>query len=792
MGIERFFSSIEQNNITNMQNSFTYKLQTQLNSEYLLIDFNSIIHITSSLVLSDMNYLLYQIITNSYKNNNKFYDIVKTYNIQLNGNLEYNHLLKYLTTDKLNEIIMKKVEDYIINMLMHFINPLKLKYLFIAVDGVPNKSKMIEQKKRRYMGTIINELKKKILQKHKNQLINESSSKNRYLYEIHKIEWSKIYISPGTTFMNDLDELLSSKYFNDKIKSICKNIKKYDYSGTNDFGEGEKKITNYAKKNINIHGESLNGINGYISIYSPDSDMTLLCLLLSNTIDNINIIRHNQQDNTYDIINIDLLKKNILNYVSTSLKINSKNVNTIINNVNVINDIVFILTIFGNDFLPKIESFNVKYDFNKIIDLYITILQGKYSDNNITYLINKNNLNQSVLVDLFKVLHKNEDKNLQKNYITSNYQNYNKLKKIINSNNENFTELLNNFLIKLRTLNDEIKSGSFGNTNINNWQANDPEFIRIMIKLTKLTEFKNTQDNQNINENLQTNTFLNKYIEYYNKYGKFPEIAVTFKKYSKSIKDYHHKFNLEKSLNKLDHELKITKYDEEIYKLDNMLDEYNKKLNATSLDLGYIAIDPQKYIWKTEKIEKGIERYYKDFFNIDINIKNYEASGMNKILNNYIEGLVWVFNYYYDIDTEISYKPSIWFYKYTHAPLISQLYYFLKTQNQNYIETLKNNLNKYAIESNNEYFKPLSHLMYVSPPNLYLDVIPEYKNYNKHHDNSINIEKIINNIWNNSISNEIDCRGVLFLNKCHINKIHINENILESWNNDKKFIKSIN
>ena len=61
MGIERFFSSIEQNNITNLKSNFTYKLQKKISSENLLIDFNSIIHITSTVVINDLNYLLYQI-----------------------------------------------------------------------------------------------------------------------------------------------------------------------------------------------------------------------------------------------------------------------------------------------------------------------------------------------------------------------------------------------------------------------------------------------------------------------------------------------------------------------------------------------------------------------------------------------------------------------------------------------------------------------------------------------------------------------------------------------------------
>lgn len=767
MGIERFFSSIEQNNITNLKSNFTYKLQKQLDSDYLLIDFNSIIHITSSLVLSDMNYLLYQIINKSFKGNNKFKDIIETYNISstvinVDENLEYKQLINYLTLDNLNKIIFNKVEEYVINILTNFINPTKLQYFYIAVDGVPNKSKMIEQKKRRFMGVIINELKHKIFNKYENELMNE---KNRYLYETNKIEWSKIYISPGTKFMNNLNEYLSGNEFNNKIKIICKNLKKYEYSGTNTFGEGEKKIVDYAHNN---------NINGKISIYSPDSDMSLLCLLLSNKFKNINILRHNQQENNYDIIDVDLLRKNIFQYVSNSMKISTKNIDIKLDEISVINDIVFILTIFGNDFLPKIESFNVKYDFNRIIDKYVKILYDK----TITYLLNEKSIDQNMLLKLFKILHDDEGGNLQKIYMTSHYQNYEKLKKIMETDHENFTNTLNNFLSKLKKFNNEIRNEQI---NINNWISDNGEFISKLIKLTKFqTDIQNT---------INQYEFIDDYIKYYKKYNKFPEVRITFRRYSKSLKNQHYKINLEKSLDKIDPKLKITKYDEEIFKLDNMLDEYAKKLNASLLDLGYVSIDPKTYVWKSEKIEKGVQRYYYEFFGInDINIKNPE---MNKLLHEYIEGLLWVFNYYYDIDKNSNNMPDIWYYRYTHAPLITQLYYFLKNQNGNYINKTMDNLHKYKVKLD-RFFKPQEHLMYVSPFNSYKDIIPSQYNQTKNMINTINTNKIVEEIWNNNVSDEIDCRGVLFLNKCHINEIHTNDDIFKSWENDIKFIKLLN
>jgi len=762
MGIERFFSSIEQNNITNLENNFTYKLQKKLDSDYLLVDFNSIVHITSATIISDMNYLLYQIINKTFKGNDKAKNIIDAYKINLNINddIKYTELTDYLTVNKLDEIIFDKVEEFVLNMLQNFVNPDKLKYLFIAVDGVPNKCKMIEQKKRRFMAAVVGELKDKIFEKYEGELMK---NKNRYLYEQNKINWHKIYISPGTNFMNHLDKELAYDKFNKKVKNICKNLKKYTYSGTNEFGEGEKKIVDYAYDN-NI-GEN-------ITVYSPDSDMSLLCLLLSNKFKNITIMRHNQQENNYDIIDVDALKKNIFNYVLNSIKIKTKtNINTKLDSVSIIDDIVFILTIFGNDFLPKLESFNVKYDFDRIIDKYVKIL----IDNKITYIIDNKTINQNMFMNLMKVLHDDEGKNLQKQYMTSQYQNYEQLKKILEATHENFVQTINDFIEKLRQFNKKVKEDTI---NMNWWLSNESDFINKLIKLTKLQV-----RTHNISDHYE---FIDNYIKYYKQHNRLPEVKVTFRKYSRSLRNPHYMNNLEKSISKIDPKLKITKYDEEIFKLDNMLDEYAKKLNASSLDLGYVSIDPKTYIWKTENIQKGVSRYYYDFFGVsNIDVKNTD---MNKILNDYIEGLMWVFNYYYNSNGNSNSKPNMWFYKYTHAPLLTQLYYFMKNQKGNYINETLNGLDKYVVDSDN-FFTPTEHLMYVSPIDIYPEVIPiKYKNKVN---STIDVNRIVNEVWSNDVSDEIDCRGVIFLNKCHITEIHTGDSIIEEFNNDIKFIKKL-
>ena len=773
MGIERFFSSIEENNITNFESSFTYKIQKKLNVLHLLIDFNSIVHITSSTVLSDLNYLLYQIINKSYKPNNKAKKIIDDYEIGLdiNKDLVYEDFLKIVTKEYLDMIILKKVEEYLLNIVNNFVSD-KLETLYIAVDGVPNKSKMLEQKKRRFMGTIITELKNKIFDKYEDELMKLPG---RYLYEQNKFNWGKIYISPGTEFMDSLDKMLLS----DKFKKKLGKIKTYKYSGTAEFGEGEKKIVDYVhhlneglqnakNEHSKVHAKKLSNI----AVYSPDSDMTLLCLLLNNYFDQVKIIRHNQQQNNYDIVDIDLLRTNLYNYVVNSLKMN-KNINININKVSVIDDIVFILTIFGNDFLPKIESFDVKYDFDRIIDKYIEVNKN---NNNIEYIIFKDiknntikHLNQKVLINFIKILKEDEGGNLQKKYISTYYQNYGKLKKILGADQNNFTKLANEFLVKLRKFNGQVRSMK---VDVNYWLGKEKDFLDKLMKLTRL-DFVGSKDNRE---------FIDQYNKFFLKNNKLPQVMITFKKYSKSLRDSHHRDRLEKSLDNIDPKLKITAYDEEIFKLDNMLDEYANKLNALPIELGRVYINPKSYVWITEKITDSVKKYYFDFFGIN-NIQDNSLE-MKEIVNEYMLGLVWVFNYYYNIDS----NPSSWFYKYNHAPLLTQIYNFLKSQKDDYIEELEKQVNEYDVLEK-DFFKPKEHLMYVSPIQKYPEIVP--KEYKKVKLDSIDIDRIVNEVFTSKMSDEIDCRGAIFLNKCHVNELHIDGNIKDSFKKDKEFIKKL-
>jgi 5'-3' exonuclease len=723
MGIEQFFSSIKENNITNLEGTFATILENRLDADMIYIDFNSIVYITSFKLVAKINKLLYNL-------------------IQGNDTDGIEDFKEKYTDAFVTDLVLSEVRKYIENIVTNYVNPAVLQYIIIDVDGVPSKSKILEQKKRRYMGTVINEIKKQIFEKHKKAL-----DKKRYTFELTKIEWSRNNISPGTVFMDKLNNMLAAPAFHDNIKKLCPKLKKYMYSGVYDSGEGEKKIMDHIST---LDVDTLT--NSRIVIYSPDSDVTLLGLL--TPIKHLKLLRHNQQKGNYSVVDIEQLRSNMYKHVTNKLK----NTKVVLDKEKVIHDIVLVLTIFGNDFLPKLESFTVRQDFDRIIDLYVATLRGSES-----YLVvpagDRKVINQKMLLDIIDALHRDEGGNLQKKYMDQHYQNYNKLKKIFGADQSNFTTRLNEFLGLLRQFNADIKTG----TDMKGWINNNKSFLALLQKLTRIGIANNNEQ------------FVIMYQNWYKKYNQFPKVAVTLRRYSKSLEDEHHMQNLTKSLHYLDASLPVTAYDKEIYKFENMLDEYTQKLNAHSLNLGYVSVHPKSYIWKTEKIDRGVRRYYAEFF--DINDINVTGKDMRELLDSYIEGLVWVFDYYYNKPTKN--KADTWFYKYTHAPLLTQLYMHLKTQGDNYIMSMLDNIKQYKVPEE-EFFKTLEHFMYVMP------IIPKFipKEYREVKED-LNIDKIVDDILEGNNNKIIDCRGAIFLTKCNLN---IKES---SWKEDKEFINKL-
>lgn len=74
-----------------------------------------------------------------------------------------------------------------------------LKSVFIAIDGVPHKAKMMEQRQRKYTGAVLEECKHLLLEYYKPQLI-----KSAEFADLYRIQWSRNNISTSSRFMKTL------------------------------------------------------------------------------------------------------------------------------------------------------------------------------------------------------------------------------------------------------------------------------------------------------------------------------------------------------------------------------------------------------------------------------------------------------------------------------------------------------------------------------------------------------------------------------------------------------------
>lgn len=263
-----------------------------------------------------------------------------------------------LENDIINFIIMF-TKNIIKNLTVDFSN------VKIFVDGVAPFGKIIQQKERRF---------KSIFLKLQN---NES------------VLFDNTQISPGTTFMKNLEKALFSDY--DFANSLI------DFSK----GEAEHKIFLDIKKN--------NYINNEIFIYGLDADLIILSLLTNFNISLIrqkNIKPDDNLDNEYELLNISVLKNAIIK------EYNIKNSNIFFDNF------TFISFLLGNDFIKKIPFLDIS-DLSEII--YICSL---ITDPIVTKELNINkNIYKNILFKISKIS-KNLCENRTKHLNNSEFNNH--------------------------------------------------------------------------------------------------------------------------------------------------------------------------------------------------------------------------------------------------------------------------------------------------------------------------------------------------------------------------------
>jgi hypothetical protein len=210
-----------------------------------------------------------------------------------------------------------------------------------------------------------------------------------------------------------------------------------------------------------------------------------------------------------------------------------------------------------------------------------------------------------------------------------------------------------------------------------------------------------------------------------------------------------------------------------------MLDEYRIKFNAGPLDL----------------TKDKIPKYYDEYFGVehiyDPKDKLKLSPESNYVIHEYLEGLIWVFDYYFNDKSYV----NTWSYRHERAPLLKHISLFLDSIDTEYVQNIHTNLKKYQVDTLDTFFNPIEQLIYVSP--LTEDMLkilpPNYKFFleSKTLDPIlltyfVDVKKIVTKVWSETKSNEFDCRGMPYFNKCLVT--HLSR---PSSADDKLFLKAL-
>ena len=232
--------------------------------------------------------------------------------------------------------------------------PNNLKTIYIAIDGVPPRAKIEQQRSRRFHS---------MDEKRSINKLNE-----QYATEEEKISNDGIntnIITPGSTFMYELclsikDHIKNSELYQDKYVI---------FSGVDEPLEGEHKILQYIK-NTEWTSEDR------ILIYGLDAD--LIMLAIASHVNHIYLLREKTEYGQYTFHNdgyeflyldIDNLKVFIIKEFEDFIGIiNSNEI------IHFLDDYIALCFILGNDFIPKIPWLNIKNNgHDKIMEAYFQV-----------------------------------------------------------------------------------------------------------------------------------------------------------------------------------------------------------------------------------------------------------------------------------------------------------------------------------------------------------------------------------------------------------------------------------
>jgi len=276
--------------------------------------------------------------------------------------LDFNcSIYSVLNKDKTHAITT--IDSFIINILGYLdilcMLHTDLKTLYIAIDGVPPRAKIEQQRARRFK--------------------NAKTLKNN--------EIDTNMITPGTPFMYELSQRIKKHLETSPLYSNILVI----FNGADVPLEGEHKILEFLKFNSSI----LNQPENQIIIYGLDADLIMLSIV--SHYNNIFLLREKTEYGQYALtfegyeflyLDIDLLKE----YIIREFEIHLGDI--LIEEIPLfLDDYVFICFILGNDFISKIPWLDIKQGgYDTLIECYCKAYNMHYEHifNSVNSKINHN------------------------------------------------------------------------------------------------------------------------------------------------------------------------------------------------------------------------------------------------------------------------------------------------------------------------------------------------------------------------------------------------------------------
>ena len=655
-----------------------------------------------------------------------------------------------------------------IDKLFQIIKPKNL--LMISVDGVAPRTKMNQQRIRRYRkNTSITNEELEII-KEKGLDINN--------------QFNSDAISAGTKFMFDLTSYL--KDFIIKKKKSDENWAKIEIilTGADVPGEGEHKILEYIR---NFKSSDKYIKNTRHCIYGLDADLVMLALISHEP--NIVLLREDtilqkkkqkllkqkgielriEQDKNeepYEFFLISVLRE----YLELEFYDIKKKLKFEFNMERIIDDFIFLCFFIGNDFLPNLYSFSIEtgamdylFEFYKDclpeLEGYITE-QGKIDFSRAKKIFNllaKKELHSLDLL-LFNVkdsVKKNKEKRQEQ--IKEQVKLLKKLK--IKEKKQKLIESLNN---KTPEEQKQFKR----NKRKKEIEKIKNIFSKISEKLKKNYVFeeeyekfkKDPNSLEEVKKKIITNTMVDLFAgdddeeEEESKKKKKIKIKKTAatEETEKKLKEEEEKekevYKPPKAKLTEDSTIKDTlseamRYDKYIND-ENYCSDYNQgdvsDSDVSEVDIKEVMLEVSKNMETMAKAtecehaedvnqqfnqnlvncyiknaEQAKEFYYKEKLHIDISTPEGKEE-KNKMFNLYLEGLQWVLLYYYQ-----GVKSWRWYYPYNYAPMISDF------ENINFNE----NINKVFENDKTEPYTPFQSLLFILPKSSF-DLLPQcYKSF---------------------------------------------------------------